>query len=278
MNNNFEFLRAAGEYDYSNLLRHARFNGEERFDRTGVGTNAVFGVSWEADISNQFPLFVRKSMPWKQTIDELKWFISGGTNYKQLPERTQHWWSSWADDDGELGPIYGKQFRDGNGVDQLAQFLDGIVLNPFSRRHVISLWDPKEMNEAKLPCCHGLVIQAYVSNDDELSLQMYQRSADLFIGVPVNIASYALFTYLVAAATRTRPKRLRIVFGDAHVYRSHREQVDEYLARQWRPAPSLKIDDRLSGLGIEALESFTEDDLELIDYHPDSSIKAPLAV
>jgi thymidylate synthase len=217
-------------------------------------------------------------MPWTQTVNELKWFISGSSNYKDLPKNTQHWWHHWADSDGELGPIYGKLLRNHNGVDQLSDFIDGLREDPYSRRHVISLWGPAEMRDANLPCCHGLVIQGFLSSDDELSIQMYQRSADFFVGEAVNVASYALFTYLVAAAIWAVPKRLTIVIGDAHIYDNHVNQVQEYLERPYVPAPKLKIDGRLKGMGLDTLLDFTMDDLMLEGYEPLPPIQAPLAI
>lgn len=271
-------MRAQAEYQYTCILRNIMEFGDERMDRTGVGTKALFGVDLEADLAEAFPLFCKKKMPWKQTIDELKWFISGSTNCRDLPKRTQHWWSPWADENGELGPVYGRQFRDVGGVDQLADFVEGIVDNPYSRRHIITLWDPSRVDDCALPCCHGTVIQAFVTSSDELHLQMYQRSADMFIGAPVNVASYALFAHLVAAATWTVPKRLRIVFGDAHIYKNHFDQVEEYCRRPYVEAPQVHVADHLRGLGITTLETFTHEDIVVENYNPLPTIEAPLAV
>lgn len=266
------------EYEYGILLRKLVYEAEARTDRTGVGTRGLFGCNMSLDISEQFPLLTRKKMPFRQMVEELRWFISGSTNYLDLDEKTQHWWSPWADEDGELGPVYGKQLRDSGGVDQLRRFVDGIVNDPYSRRHIISLWNASQLWEMRLPPCHGLVIQGYVSNDDRLSIKMYQRSADFFIGEPVNIASYALFTYLVAAVTNTKPHMLHLTLGDVHLYENHIDAAKEFLNRQYIPAPRLEVSERLIGAGLEGLTSFTRDDVKLIDYNPAPPISAPLAV
>lgn len=265
------------EAEYLRILAEV-LDCHERGDRTGTGTRSVFGRRLEFDMSNGFPLMTRKKMAIKQTIDELRWFISGSTNYKDLPERTHNWWSHWASESGELGPIYGRQLRNSNGVDQLKEFVEGLQNNPESRRHIISLWNPGQLAEMRLPPCHGLVIQGYVSVDGGLSIQMYQRSCDLFLGLPVNIASYGIFLSLVATVCNLKPETLIIILGDAHIYLNHIDQVKEYLGRSSFAPPELIVSSALAGTGIRGLEEFTHEDLEFVGYKSHPPIKGAIAV
>lgn len=265
------------DHEYLSLLRTVR-SASHRSDRTGVGTLSLFGQRMEFDLDGVFPLLTTKKVHWVGTVEELRWFLRGKTNTNDLDETARHWWTPWQREGGDLGPIYGQQYRRfGGHKDQLAELLFNLKHNPYSRRHVVSLWDPNSVHEAALPCCHGTAIQFYVDGKD-LHCQMYQRSGDLFLGVPVNIASYALLTYLIAHELDLRPKRFVHVLGDTHIYQNHLAQVDEQLSREARPAPSLLIAKDMPPL-LEAIERPEfKDYLLLTNYNPHPAIKAPLAV
>lgn len=227
---------------YSNLVSDILLNGAESDDRTGVGTLSVFGAFMKFDIREEFPLLTLKRTYWAGVIAELMWMLSGSTNAYDLPINVQKWWTPWADDDGELGPTYGKQFRNSGGVDQLKNLVQGLRDDPNSRRHNIALWNPSEISHMNLPPCHGNLVQFYV-RDGELSCHMYQRSADMFLGVPVNIAFYSLLTHLVAKEVGLKPGEYSHSIGDAHIYSNHVEQCKEMVAREMRPLPTLSIGD-----------------------------------
>ena len=263
---------------YLDLLRHIQENGVTKSDRTGTGTTSVFGYQMRFDLSEGFPLVTTKKTHLKSIIHELLWFVKGETNIAYLKENGVSIWDEWADENGELGPVYGRQWRawkgpEGEEIDQLAQVVAAIKANPTSRRHIVSAWNPADVPNMALPPCHSLY-QFYVSGD-RLSLQLYQRSADLFLGVPFNIASYALLLQMVAQVTGLKPGEFVHTFGDAHIYTNHREQVETQLARagEARRLPQLKLNPEITDLF-----AFEYEDLTLEGYDPHPAIKAPVAV
>jgi thymidylate synthase len=261
---------------YLDLMRHVRDNGTFKGDRTGTGTHSVFGHQMRFDLNEGFPLVTTKKMFLKGIIHELLWFLSGSTNIKYLTDHKVHIWDEWADEEGELGPVYGSQWRswptpDGGTIDQIAQLVEGIKNNPDSRRHIVSAWNVAEVNNMALPPCHSL-FQFYVA-DNKLSCQLYQRSADIFLGVPFNIASYALLTHMIAGVTDLGVGDLVISLGDAHIYANHQEQVQRQLGREPRPLPTLHLDG-----GVESLFDFREEHIHLEGYNPHKGILAPIAV
>lgn len=261
---------------YLDLVRHVKDNGAYRGDRTGTGTYSVFGHQLRFDLAESFPLLTTKKMVLRLIIHELLWFLMGSTNIKYLLENNVHIWDEWADEEGNLGPVYGSQWRswpspDGSSIDQIEKVVSSIKNNPDSRRHIVSAWNVAEVDTMALPPCHTL-FQFYVA-DGRLSCQLYQRSADLFLGVPFNIASYALLTLMVAQVCGLQPGEFVHTFGDAHLYANHLEQADEQLRRTPKTLPTM-------GLNLEVTDifSFGIDDFELSGYHPDPAIKAPIAV
>lgn len=285
------------EEQYLALLQRIMNEGVSKGDRTGTGMVELFGVHLEADLSRSFPLLTTKKVWWKGVVAELLWMIRGGTNVKDLHEHDVHIWDEWADENGELGPVYGRQWRswvvessvqetDGNKVrynscvDQLQDVISEIAENPNSRRLLVSAWNVGELDKMRLPPCHVLFQFCVQPDTDEgaprLHCHMYQRSADFFLGVPFNLASYALLTHLVAHVTGLRPGRLTISFGSAHVYKNHVEQVEEQLTRQPRALPRLDLEDLIRA----NIESFTVEGLvgALKGYDPHPPIKAPIAV
>ncbi|HEY2124091.1 MAG TPA: thymidylate synthase, partial [Chthoniobacterales bacterium] len=250
--------------------------GEERTDRTGVGTLSVFGAQARFDLRNTFPLLTTKKLHLKSIIYELLWFLRGDTNVRYLNEHGVTIWDEWANEQGDLGRVYGAQWRDwrgGNGVhvDQIEKVVSQIQSSPDSRRLIVSAWNPAEIEQMALPPCHVL-FQFYVQND-ELSCQLYQRSADLFLGVPFNIASYALLTLMVAEVTNLRPGDFVHTFGDLHLYKNHLEQAREQLTRECRPLPQMRLNP-----AVKNIHDFKFEDFQLIGYDPHPSIKAPIAV
>jgi thymidylate synthase len=265
-----------GEQQYLDLLADVLAQGARKADRTGTGTLSVFGRQLRFDLEAGFPLLTTKKVHLKSILYELLWFLRGETNVRWLQERGVTIWDEWADADGELGPVYGSQWRhwkgaDGREVDQIAQLLDALRKNPDSRRHLVSAWNPAELPRMALAPCH-LLFQFYVA-DGRLSCQMYQRSADLFLGVPFNIASYALLTQMIAQVVGLRCGDFVHTFGDAHIYVNHFEQVREQLARAPRPFPRMRLNPEVRDLFAFRFEDFT---LEGYDPHP--AIKAPVAV
>jgi thymidylate synthase len=261
---------------YHDLLRLVLEEGKERDDRTGTGTLSIFGAQARFDLRDRFPLLTTKKLHLKSIIYELLWFLRGETNVRYLNEHGVTIWDEWADENGNLGRVYGAQWRDWRGangirVDQIDKVISEIRENPSSRRLIVSAWNPAEIDKMALPPCHVL-FQFYV-NDGELSCQLYQRSADLFLGVPFNIASYSLLTMMMAQVCDLRPGDFVHTFGDLHLYSNHLEQAREQLTRECRPLPRMKLNPR-----IKNISDFSFEDFELLDYNPHPSIKAPIAV
>ena len=261
---------------YLDLLRHIRANGVMKEDRTGTGTQSVFGYQMRFDLSEGFPLLTTKKVHLKSIIYELLWFIAGDTNVKYLQDHGVTIWDEWADENGDLGPVYGHQWRswpapDGRVIDQLSRVIDTIRRNPDSRRMLVSAWNPAEVDRMALPPCHCL-FQFYVA-DGKLSCQLYQRSADVFLGVPFNIASYALLTMMIAQVCGLEPGEFVHTTGDTHIYRNHFDQVATQLSREPRPLPRMRINPE-----VKSLFDFTYEDFTLEGYDPWPAIKAPVAV
>ena len=261
---------------YLDLMRHVIDNGATKTDRTGTGTLSVFGCQIRFDLAEGFPLVTTKKMHTKSVIYELLWFLRGDTNVKYLQERGVTIWDEWADAEGELGPIYGHQWRswptpDGGSIDQISQLIERIKTKPDSRRLIVSAWNAAEIDRMKLPPCHCL-FQFYVS-DGKLSCQLYQRSADVFLGVPFNIASYALLTRMVAQVTGLQPGEFIHTFGDAHLYLNHLEQAKLQLAREPFPPPTMRLNP-----AVKSIFDFTYEDFTLENYRFHPAIKAPIAV
>ncbi|MBB3975297.1 thymidylate synthase [Rhizobium azooxidifex] len=261
---------------YLDLLSHVMTNGTDRSDRTGTGTRSVFGHQMRFDLSEGFPVLTTKKLHLRSIIHELLWFLKGETNIAYLRDNGVTIWDEWADENGDLGPVYGYQWRswpapDGRHIDQIAAVVDSIRKNPHSRRHIVSAWNPALVDEMALPPCHCL-FQFYVS-DGRLSCQLYQRSADIFLGVPFNIASYALLTMMVAQVTDLLPGDFVHTLGDAHIYSNHYEQAERQLGRTPKPLPFMKLNP-----AVKDLLSFKYEDFELVGYEADASIKAPIAV
>lgn len=287
---------------YHALLNEILEKGTDRLDRTSTGTRSIFGYQMRFDLADGFPLLTTKKVHFKSVVHELLWFITGSTNIRPLVLNNVRIWNEWpyerfvkseaynnesldeyverikndqtfADKHGNLGPVYGKQWRDFNGVDQLKQLIEGIRHNPFSRRHIISAWNPAELENMALPPCH-MMMQFYVSSDRKrLSCQLYQRSADVFLGVPFNIASYALFTHLVAQVCDLEAGEFVHTFGDVHIYNDHMEQVALQLCREPLPLAYLRLNPM-----IKEIEDFRYEDIELLDYQSHPAIKAKVSV
>ncbi|MES2796913.1 MAG: thymidylate synthase [Bacteroidota bacterium] len=261
---------------YHDLMRHILANGTEKTDRTGTGTISVFGYQMRFDLSKGFPLLTTKKVHMKSIVHELLWFIQGDTNIKYLTDNGVSIWNEWADENGNLGPVYGKQWRswaapNGKSIDQLMDVINMIKNNPDSRRIIVSAWNPADVPHMALPPCHAF-FQFYVA-DGKLSCQLYQRSADVFLGVPFNIASYALLTMMVAQVCNLEYGDFIWTGGDTHLYSNHLEQVNTQLEREFRELPTMKINP-----DVKDLFSFTYADFELLNYNPHPGIKAPVAV
>ena len=285
---------------YLSLLEEIMQNGSKKEDRTGTGTISLFGTQRRYSLENGFPLLTTKKVHWKSVVHELLWFIDGDTNIKYLVDNGVRIWNEWpfekfkksseykgetmaefvekvnADDAfaqkfGDLGPVYGKQWRDFFGVDQLQNVIDQIKNNPDSRRIIINAWNPAQLDKMALPPCHAFV-QFYV-NDGKLSCQLYQRSADVFLGVPFNIASYSLLTYMIAHVTGLKPGDFIHTTGDTHIYSNHFEQVKEQLSRQPKALPKIKLNEN-----VKSIFDFKFEDIELLDYDPHPLIKGAVAV
>jgi thymidylate synthase len=287
---------------YHTLLRHILENGERRLDRTNTGTISEFGYQFRVDLRDGFPLLTTKKVHFKSVVHELLWFITGNTNIRPLVLNGVRIWNDWpyvkyckssayqgetmdefiakikgdeafALKYGNLGPVYGKQWRNFNGVDQLSVLIENLKNNPFSRRHILSAWNPAELTDMALPPCH-LLMQFYVSADKKyLSCQLYQRSADVFLGVPFNIASYALLTHMIAQVCGYEAKDFVHTMGDVHIYLDHLQQVEIQLARTPKPLPTIRLNP-----DIKNIEDFRYEDIELLNYDPDPLIPAKVSV
>ena len=261
---------------YHHLLKHILDNGTDRGDRTGTGTRSVFGHQMRFDLSKGFPVITTKKLHLRSIVHELLWFISGDTNIKYLKDNQVNIWDEWADENGDLGPVYGHQWRswpDGNGgtIDQISNLVEQLKTNPNSRRHIVSAWNVADVEKMALPPCHCL-FQFFVA-DGKLSCQLYQRSADTFLGVPFNIASYALFTMMLAQVCGLEAGEFVHTFGDVHLYSNHFEQAELQLTRDILPLPTMKINPE-----IKDIFNFKYEDFELINYNPHPHIKAKVAV
>jgi thymidylate synthase len=272
---------------YQQMLADVMYEGVRSSDRTGTGTNSVFGRQYRFDLTKGFPLLTTKKMFWKGVVVELLWMLSGSTNIKPLLDQDVHIWDKWADGNGDLGPVYGKQWRDWWGLeeeidpeideqyrrthtDQIVEVIDGIKKDPYGRRHIVSAWNPPDIPYMKLPPCHCF-FQFYV-RDGKLSCQLYQRSADLFLGVPFNIASYALLTHLIARECGLDVGEFIHTFGDLHIYLNHMEQVREQIRREPLPLPKVRINTDLPLFELKL------EHIELVNYQSHPAIKAEVSV
>ena len=271
---------------YLNLLRHVQSKGVKKSDRTGTGTKSIFGYQMRFDLSKGFPLVTTKKIHVKSVIHELLWFLKGSTNISYLQENGVRIWNEWANEKGDLGPIYGHQWRNWNsdGIDQINEVIETLKINPDSRRMLVSAWNPSVLpnpdlsfaenisnQKAALPPCHAF-FQFYVSND-KLSCQLYQRSADVFLGVPFNIASYALLTMMVAQVCNYKPGDFVHTFGDVHIYSNHEEQVKEQLSRSPKPLPIMRLNKN-----VTSIFEFTYSDFEIINYDPHPLIPGAVSI
>jgi thymidylate synthase len=261
---------------YLDLLDHILNNGVEKGDRTGTGTLSVFGYQMRFDLPAGFPLLTTKKLHLRSIVHELLWFLAGDTNIAYLHDNKVSIWDEWADENGDLGPIYGHQWRswptpDGNSIDQITKVVEGIRRNPDSRRHVVSAWNVSDVDRMALPPCHCL-FQFWVA-DGGLSCQLYQRSADVFLGVPFNIASYALLTLMMAQVTGLEAREFVHTFGDAHLYLNHVEQAQTQLQRRPRPLPTMRLNP-----DVDSIFEFQFEDFRLEGYDPHPHIRAPIAV
>jgi thymidylate synthase len=262
---------------YLNLVRRVLDEGEPRPDRTGVGTRSLFAHQMRFDLSAGFPLLTNRKIHLRSIVHELLWFIRGETNVRYLHENNVTIWDEWANAEGELGPVYGKQWRrwqgaDGRAVDQLKSVIEQIRRDPHSRRLIVSAWNVADIPQMALAPCH-VMFQFYVTGSGRLSCQLYQRSADLFLGVPFNIASYALLTHMVGQVTDLKPGEFIHTLGDAHLYENHLEQARELLSRPSRKLPRLTLNP-----SVREIDAFTFEDIEVHEYDPHPPIKAPVAV
>ena len=271
---------------YLDLISYIQKNGVEKTDRTGTGTKSVFGYQMRFDLNKGFPLLTTKKIHIKSVVHELLWFLKGDTNIDYLQRNGVRIWNDWADKNGDLGPVYGHQWRNWNseGIDQIKEMIETIKVNPDSRRIIVSAWNPSVMpnnsksfsenvanNKAALPPCHAF-FQCYIANG-KLSIQLYQRSADVFLGVPFNVASYALLAIMLAQVTGYKPGEFIHAFGDAHIYSNHKKQIEEQLSRKPKKLPKVKLNSK-----IKNLFDFTYDDIEITDYDPYPLIKGAVSV
>lgn len=262
---------------YLDLLKHILDNGDQKGDRTGTGTRSCFGYQMRFDLNEGFPVLTTKKLHLRSIIHELLWFLKGDTNIKYLQENKVRIWDEWADEDGNLGPVYGHQWRswpkrDGGTIDQITNLVEGLKNNPNSRRHLVCAWNVADVENMALPPCHCL-FQFYVSSDGKLSCQLYQRSADTFLGVPFNIASYALLTMMLAQVCDLKLGEFIHTFGDVHLYNNHIEQAQLQLTRKPGKLPQMKINPN-----VKDIFAFTGDDFELVNYEAQPHIKAEVSV
>lgn len=264
---------------YLDLVQHVLDHGEERGDRTGTGTISVFGYQSRYNLQEGFPIVTTKRVWWRGVVEELLWMLSGSGNKFDLEAKGITIWSEWGNDEtGELGPVYGVQWRtwptlEGNTLDQLGRVIEGLQNNPESRRHVMSTWNAGQIDEMALPPCHGVSVQFYVRKGKYLDCHMYQRSGDVFLGIPFNISSYSLLTHMIAQVVGLEPGEFIHTIGDAHIYSNHLDQVREQLTRDPLPLPTLRLNPEITDI-----DDFTFDDIELIGYKYHPAIKAPVAV
>jgi thymidylate synthase len=274
---NRKFVEKEGKMNqYLELLKHVKVNGTVKSDRTGTGTTSCFGYQMRFNLAEGFPLLTTKKLHLRSIIHELLWFLKGDTNIKYLKDNGVKIWDAWADENGDLGPVYGYQWRswpnpDGSQTDQIEKLIDSLKNNPDSRRHIVSAWNPSFIDDMALPPCHCL-FQFYVA-DGKLSCQLYQRSADVFLGVPFNIASYAILTMMIAQVCGYEVGDFVHTFGDVHIYSNHMEQADTQLSRDSRPLPQMKLNPE-----VKNLMDFTFEDFTLENYDPHPHIKAAVAV
>ena len=274
---NRKFVENEGKMNqYLELLKHVKVNGTVKSDRTGTGTTSCFGYQMRFNLAEGFPLLTTKKLHLRSIIHELLWFLKGDTNIKYLKDNGVKIWDAWADENGDLGPVYGYQWRswpnpDGSQTDQIEKLIDSLKNNPDSRRHIVSAWNPSFIDDMALPPCHCL-FQFYVA-DGKLSCQLYQRSADVFLGVPFNIASYAILTMMIAQVCGYEVGDFVHTFGDVHIYSNHMEQADIQLSRDPRPLPQMKLNPE-----VKNLMDFTFEDFTLENYDPHPHIKAAVAV
>ena len=258
------------ERQYLDLLQKLIHTGNHRNDRTGTGTCSLFAQQLRCNLQDGFPLLTTKKMNLKAIIHELLWFISGDTNIKYLNDNGVHIWDEWADGNGDLGPVYGAQWRNCDGIDQLAQCIHSIKTNPYSRRHIVNAWNVSQIDSMRLPPCH--VLQQYYVCGRSLSLQVYQRSGDIFLGVPFNIASYALLLMMIAQVSKLAPHELIFTYGDLHLYNNHIEQAEKQLKNKPYKLPSMRIKQR------DSIDNFVFEDFALQGYTSHPAIRAPIAV
>ena len=261
---------------YLDLMRHILEHGDEKGDRTGTGTKSVFGYQMRFDLSDGFPMVTTKKLHLPSIVHELLWFIKGDTNVKYLQDNGVRIWNEWADENGDLGPVYGKQWRrwegkDGQIIDQLQQAIEAIKTNPNSRRIIVSAWNVGELEEMALMPCHAF-FQFHVAQG-KLNCKLYQRSADVFLGVPFNIASYALLTHMMAQVCGLEAGTFVHTLGDAHLYNNHLEQSALQITREPMPLPQMKLNET-----ITSIDDFTYEDIEIVDYHHHPHIKAPISI
>ena len=260
------------DLEYAKLLR-TLLAAPVRKDRTGTGTHGIFGYQMRFNLEDEFPLLTTKKVFWRGIVAELLWFLSGSTNSKVLEDQGVHIWADWADEDGSLGPIYSHQWRKwGPGIDQIADVIDAVIDNPYSRRHIVSAWNVTDIEAMALPPCHAF-FQFYVDNEDRLSCQLYQRSADVLLGLPFNIAQYALLTHMIAHVTGLGVGELVWTGGDVHLYLNHVEQAREQLTREGFDAPQIKLNP-----AVFNIDHFDASDIELVNYKAHAAISAKVSV